>query len=179
MENDASREDIANRVTFGIHVLDIDDLWCNKARSATSDEQILLFLSVGRQSKIANRKILRIILPKNYILGLEVAVDYFVFRKMPQSFQNITHYLLYLLSLKFFTTPQHLVELLPLQILQDNIDGVLGFIHSFQFHDVSVAEHSHQFYLVLQRLSSLFARVLLLFRKCLYCNHFMVTQPFC
>ena len=105
MENDPSRKDITNRVAFCIHVLDIDDLWCNKAWGATPDEQIFLFLSMGGKPKIANSKILRIILSKNYILWLEVAMDYFVFRKMAKPLQDIKHYLFYLLSLKLFTAP--------------------------------------------------------------------------
>lgn len=70
-----------------------------------------------------------------------------------------------------------MVELLPFQVLQDDVDRVFSFVYALQLHNVHVADLPHQLNFVLQRLLSLIARVLLLFGKGLHGHHLMVSQP--
>lgn len=54
MENDSSREDITDGLTFERHVLYVDDFGSHKARSSTSDKKILFLIGVGRKPEITD-----------------------------------------------------------------------------------------------------------------------------
>lgn len=82
MEDDSSWENITDWVTFGTHIFDIYNFRGNKARSTTPDKQILLFLGMSSESKIANGQILWIVMSEDDILGLEVTMDDFMFGEM-------------------------------------------------------------------------------------------------
>ena len=74
MEDDASGEDIADCVTFRVHVFDVDDLWCNKAGSSAPHEQVFLFICVSGESEIADGEIKAVFLPEHDVLGFEISV---------------------------------------------------------------------------------------------------------
>jgi hypothetical protein len=80
MENDTCWEDIANRLAFGAHVSNIDDFWCNKARSTTPDKQIFLLVCISGQAKVTDSSIPTLFLFEHNILGLKVSVDDSIFR---------------------------------------------------------------------------------------------------
>lgn len=75
MEDDSSWEDVADGVTLGIHVPDVDDLGSNEARSSTSNEEILLFFSIGGQAEVTDGKVPGIFLSKHDVLGLQITMD--------------------------------------------------------------------------------------------------------
>jgi hypothetical protein len=52
IENAAHTEDITDRQRFGIHILDIDDLWCDIARCSASNKKVLGLIGNGGESKI-------------------------------------------------------------------------------------------------------------------------------
>jgi hypothetical protein len=43
----------------------------------------------------------------------------------------------------FFVALEQFVELLALQVFQNNVDRIFGFINSLQFHNIKVIDHSH------------------------------------
>ena len=47
MEDDSSRKDITDGITFGSHIFDVDDFRGNETWSATSNKQILLLICMG------------------------------------------------------------------------------------------------------------------------------------
>lgn len=75
MEDESSREDIANRITFRRHVSDINNLGRHKARSSTAYEQIFLFFRIGRKPEITNYKVIDSLLSKHDVLGLQITMD--------------------------------------------------------------------------------------------------------
>ena len=70
MEDDSSWKDIADGVTLGVHVSNVDDLGSNKARGATSHEEILLFLCIGGQAEVADGQVPWTLLSKHDVLRL-------------------------------------------------------------------------------------------------------------
>ena len=93
MENNPCREDIANRLTFGRHIFDINDFRCNKARSTTSNKKVFLFVSMSSKAKIADCQIIRFISPKDDVFRFQIAMNYPVVVEMSQSLENILDYL--------------------------------------------------------------------------------------
>ena len=75
MENNSSREDIADGLTFSTHVSDVNDLWSNESRSAASNKEILFFISIGSQSKVADSRLPTILLFKHNVFGFEISMD--------------------------------------------------------------------------------------------------------
>jgi hypothetical protein len=49
-----------------------------------------------------------------------------------------------------FAAFQHFVQLAALEILQDDVNGVLGFVDAFEFHEIGVGDSAHEFYLVFE-----------------------------
>ena len=88
MEDDACREDVTNGVTLGGHIADVDDFWCNEARSTASDEKILFFFGVSGESEVADGGFPLFVLLEHDVLWLEVTVDDPVFGQMCQSAED-------------------------------------------------------------------------------------------
>ena len=93
MEDDTSREDIADGITLGAHVSDVDDFWGHKARGPASDEQVFFLVSVSGKAKVAYGSFPALVLLEHDVFWLEVAMDDAVPRQMGQSFQNVPDYL--------------------------------------------------------------------------------------
>lgn len=82
MKDDPCREYITNGFAFSIHIFDVNDLRSHKARSAASNEQILLFFSVCGQPEIANCQFLRIFFFEENVFRLQVSMYYLMLGKM-------------------------------------------------------------------------------------------------
>ena len=74
MEDDTSWKDIADWLTFSVHVFNVDDLWRYKARSSTSHEQVLLFICISGKSEIADGEVKAVFLPEHDVLRFEISV---------------------------------------------------------------------------------------------------------
>ena len=130
VEDDASREDIANRVALGRHVLDVDDLGRDEAGRAASHEEVLLLFGVGGEAEVADGQVLGVYLPEHDVLGLEVAVDDPSLREVAQTLKNIADDLLRLRCFDFLSALEHLVQLHAFQILEDHVDRVFSFVYA-------------------------------------------------
>lgn len=75
MEDDSRREDIADRVAFGLHILDVDDLGSHESWGSASHKKVFLFFSVGSQSEITDADFEAVLPFEHDIFGFEVSVN--------------------------------------------------------------------------------------------------------
>jgi hypothetical protein len=114
VEDDASGEDIADCVTFRVHVFDVDDLWCNKAGSSAPHEQVFLFICVSGESEIADGEIKAVFLPEHDVLGFEISVYDSQFGQVAECSEDVLDDLLDFSGLYFFVALEQFIKLLAL-----------------------------------------------------------------
>jgi hypothetical protein len=137
VKNCTEREDIAAR----LHVLrlrKLDDLRCDIAGGAASEEKILLEVDVACKTEIHDHR-LKGTSPQHDIFRLEVPVHDPVTMDVPQSRKyprcDRLHFFLRKMPTSFL---DGLEKRLSGQQLQDNIDRVVRLKHSLQFEHVGV-----------------------------------------
>lgn len=130
MEDDACREDIADWITLGRHILDVDDLRSDKAWRAASNEEVFLLFSVGGKAEVANGEVLGVYLSKHDVFRLEVAMDDPVLREMAQTLKDVADDLPCLLSFDFLSALEHFVQLHSFEVLKDHVDRVFCFVYA-------------------------------------------------
>jgi len=74
MTNYSKTEDVADGITFGLQVFEIDDLWCHVARRAAPHKQILWLICPSREAKVSNNAVVVIFLSEQDIFRFKVAV---------------------------------------------------------------------------------------------------------
>lgn len=72
IEDATCTEDVTDRVGFGVHVLDVDDLRGHVPRSTATHEQVVRVISHRCQSEVDYYRLLA----QNYVVWLEVTVDH-------------------------------------------------------------------------------------------------------
>ena len=75
MENDSSREDIADGFALERHVLDVDDLRGNEARSPTSDKDVFFLIGMGSKSKVTDGNFQWIFASEHDIFRFQISVN--------------------------------------------------------------------------------------------------------
>ena len=78
MQDHSHRKHITDRLTLCRHILNVDYLGSDKAGSAAPHKKILLFIGVGRQSKVAQSHFAGPFLSEHNIFGFEVPVNHAV-----------------------------------------------------------------------------------------------------
>ena len=68
VKDESSREHITDRIAFGLHVTNVDDLWSNVTGCATPNEEVFWFVSPSCQTEVSNHRFTTSIAPKHNVL---------------------------------------------------------------------------------------------------------------
>lgn len=134
MEDDPNAEEIADWVVLGLQIFEIDHFWCHIAWSSTPDKEIRVVGAVLSQPEVSNNAVIIVVLPKQYILRLEVPMHDLVVMHDLQPLQNALHDHLDLHRCELMPVLDLIVKLAALQQLHTDINGVLGLVDSVEFH---------------------------------------------
>ena len=129
VKDNSRRKNVANWLAFGGHVLDVDDLGCDKAWSATSYEQVFAFVGISCESEITDSQFKAIFVLEHNVLRLEVTMNDALLVKVIKSHQNLLDDFSSLLGCEFSLIFNFVIQLLSLQIFEDDVNRVVGFIN--------------------------------------------------
>jgi hypothetical protein len=152
MENKASRKHIADGITLGFKVFDIDNFRSNVARRATPHKQILLLIGPSSQPKIGNDNLIVIVIPEEYIFGLEIPMHDPLTMHAVYARQQPMHDFPRLIRRELMPRLDFVKQLTALEQLHRNVNGIIGLEDAVQLHNVLVVELAHEGHFIDERL---------------------------
>lgn len=136
VEDHPETEHIADGLVMTFLVLEVRDFRGDIARSATTDEDVVLDIGKSGQPEISNDALVTVFVSENDVLGLQVSMHDPLLVHGLDSVEEALHNFQYLLGGKGMPFLYLVVKQPAPQILNHEVHGIICFVNPVQFHKV-------------------------------------------